>query len=153
MSIEKIYIILHNVSSIQRVHDIARLVFSAGEKFMLVITKPTGAAAQIAIPEVFRDAYKYNKPIIVLPDLKDAIELLKPDKTYTLTPEYGKKVNLHELEIKPKTAFIVAGSEPGLSKNEALLGEPIYIQGFSSWIGPIGEAAIIIHTITNRISK
>ena len=153
MNIEKIYIILHNVSSIQRVHDVARIVFSTENKFILVITKPTGAAAQIAIPEIFREAYKHNKPIIILPDLKDAIDLLKPDQIYTLSHEYGERINPENLELKPKTAFITAGTEPGLSKNEALTGKPIYIKGFNTWIGPAGETAIIIHTITNKIKN
>ena len=139
----KVFLVAHAPTSVQRLEDLAKLAFGFGELVKgLIVTKPSGAAAQIAVPEVSKNAYKLNKVFLVLPDLDDALELFKPDKVYTVSRDFGKRVN--SLERGELVFLVVGASEPGLSKLEASKGEAVYPEGVEGEIGPIGAAALLL---------
>lgn len=145
----KIIVVLHDVSSVQRLQDMAKLVYGYGDGYLLVVSKPSGAAAQIGIPEISRLAYKRNKPLLVLPDIKDAIELLKPKQILTISYKYGESIDIETIEYDEPLMIIVGGSEAGLSKEEAYIGKPIK-PPTSDDIGPIASTAIIMYILEEK---
>ncbi len=144
--------LLHNVSSVQRLVDTAKISYSLGAN-TFVATKVYGGAAQSGVAEAMRIALRLNKSFIVLPDLQDAIELLSPKKTVLVTQAYAKKLlnpcSLPSdfLENNGKLLLIVSGSEPEFSPSELKLGEPIYLEGTSRRIGPIGELSLLLYAL------
>ncbi len=139
----KVFLVAHAPTSVQRLEDLAKLAFGFGEPVKgLIVTKPSGAAAQIGVPEVSKMAYKLDKTFVVLPDLDDAIELMKPDKVYTVSKDYGEQVT--ELEGGDVVLLIVGASEPGLSKLEAQKGKAVYPEGLEGDVGPIAAAALLL---------
>ncbi|ABU81425.1 RecB-family nuclease [Ignicoccus hospitalis] len=140
---KKVFVVAHAPTSVQRLEDLAKLAFGFGEPVSgLVVTKPSGAAAQIGVPEVSKLAYKLDKAFFVFPDIDDALELLKPQRVYTVSREYGEEVE--RVEAEGVTLVVVGASEPGLSKLEASKGKAIYPKGLEGEIGPIGAAALIL---------
>ncbi len=138
----KVYLVAHAPTSVQRLEDLAKLAFNFGEPVeAFVVTKPSGAAAQIGLAEVSKLAYKLDKRLLIFPDIDDAIELLKPDVVYTLSYEFGERIKKLEGE---RVMLVVGASEPGLSKVEAQKGKPIYPEGPEGNIGPIASAALLL---------
>ncbi len=144
-------VVFHEVSSVQRLQDMAKLVYGLTNEAILVVTRPSGAAAQIGIPEIGKLAYKNNKPLIVLPDIKDAIELLKPKIVLTISNRYGEPLNIDKIVDMLSSSgdivmIIASGTETGLSKEEAYLGKPVKppTQGD---IGPIASTAIALYIL------
>ncbi len=78
--------VLHNVTSVHRVLEFVRLCTSFNCS-NIVITRPTGAAAQQGIPEAFKIALKEGVNLIILGELKDVQEVAKIEKMYLLTAE------------------------------------------------------------------
>ncbi len=79
-------VVIHNVSSVHRVTEFAKLIAGLGLKYV-IYTKVTGAAAQQGIPEAFKIAAKQGSTILVLPDITDVYELIRPERTYFLVTE------------------------------------------------------------------
>ncbi len=144
--------VIHNVSSVQRLVDMARLIYGLGLD-LLVASKVYGAAAQSGIPEVMRIALKNNKSFLILPDLGDILELLKPDLTLIVTldnaEEFLDPFNLPVYNGRIVIAF--NGGEPDFTIGEAKLGKPVYIRGVSRRLGAIAEASIILYSLLSRI--
>ncbi|MCE4628340.1 MAG: RecB-family nuclease [Desulfurococcales archaeon] len=139
--------VLHNVSSVQRVVDAARIAYSLGYE-TLVITKPYGGAAQSGVPEAMRIALRQGKRLVVLPDLGDAVELLRPDDVILVTRDYAEE-SLDPLSpppLKGLTLLVVSGGEPEFSAQEARLGRRVYLEGAPGKIGATGELSIILYS-------
>ena len=69
-----IYIIVHNVSSVQRLTDIARFILTYTMKQevpLLVLSRVSGSAAQTGLAEVSKLAYKLGRPILITEGLED----------------------------------------------------------------------------------
>ena len=143
----KVIPVVHNVSSVQRVVDSARLAFSLGYP-ALVVTKAYGGAAQSGVPEASKLALKSGRSLIVLPDLRDAIDLLQPDRVLLLTNDYAeKRVSPGEVALEGRLMVVVSGGEPECTPNELRLGEPVYIEGVERKIGAVAELAIILYSL------
>ncbi|NPA69956.1 MAG: hypothetical protein GXO26_04045 [Crenarchaeota archaeon] len=78
--------VLHNVTSVHRVLEFVRLCTSFNCN-NIIITRPTGAAAQQGVPEAFKIALKEGANIMILGELKDVQEIAKIEKLYLLTAE------------------------------------------------------------------
>ena len=146
----ELFIVLHNVTSTQRIIDFAKLVFNIGNLNYLIITKVGGVGAQAGIPEVSKLAYKNNKPFIVLPDLKDAIELFKPDGVFIFTQTAEKIFTKDLIKGKNRIMLVFSGSESGFNKLELNLGEPVKIEGLNGEISSIALAGIVVYCIMNE---
>jgi len=85
----KIIPVIHNISSVQKLIDMARLSFGFGYK-NIIITKAYGGAAQNGVAEVFKISLKEGKGVVVLPDLKDVIDLYNPKKVILIDKENSK---------------------------------------------------------------
>ena len=139
------------MSSVQKLVDMARLVYSMGFK-VLVATRVYGAAAQSGIPEATRIALRHGGSLLVLQDLDDAIELLKPRNVYIVTSEYAeRRVEPEGFDPGGESLLAFNGGEPDFTLEEAKKGEPIYLEGLEQRIGPIAEASIILYSIRRRI--
>lgn len=136
-------LVLHNVTSTQRLVDTAKIAFD--NDAMFVVTKPGGTAAQAGIPEVSKMAYRLNKPFLVLPDLKDALELLSPEKVFLVTGT-GRRVS--EEEIKGKAMVVLPGTENGFTKFELTLGEQVSLtEGKMSEANPVVLASLLFYCL------
>ncbi len=76
--------VIHNPASVQKLLDAVRVSLGFGVR-TIVVTKAVGTAAQQGIPEAFRLVLKSGVALVVLPDIKDAVELLRPDNIYFLS--------------------------------------------------------------------
>ncbi len=146
--------VIHNVSSVQRVVDMARLVYSLGLG-TLVVTKAYGGAAQSGVPEAYRIALKEGGRLIVLPDLEDAVELLSPDRVVIVSHDYARDRLPPEkivdiIDNRGRILLVFSGAEPDFSAREAGLGDPVYLEGVPGRLGALAEAAIILYALRNR---
>jgi SpoU rRNA methylase family enzyme len=144
-------IVLHDVSSAQRLIDFAKLVYGLGFK-VLVASKVYGAAASSGVPEVMRLAVKKGRMFTVLGDARDAVELFKPDRVIVVSRDYGDPIDPAEYarEIASKggrIAFIFGGIDPAPSKDVVSLGEAVYPRGSEARLGPVAEAALLLYPL------
>ncbi len=145
---ERLLAVIHNVSSIQRLVDSVRAAYALGVDGVIV-TKAYGAAAQHGLAEVGRIAFKEGKTIAVLPDLKDILDLVKPDHFLVVTAEHASQ------EIDPSSpprldgVVVVAfnGGEPDFAAHEAKLGTPIYIRGLKRRVGVVAEIGLVLYAL------
>jgi len=140
--------VLHNVSSVQRVVDTARLAYGLGYG-TLVVTKAYGGAAQSGVPEATRLALKENKNLIVLPDLADAVSLLKPDTILLVTRDYEPEPidPASPPSLRGRVLVAFSGGDPGFTPSEASMGKPVYPAGVPGRIGAVAEAALILYAL------
>jgi len=147
----QVYVVAHAPTSVQRLEDFAKFVFNFGDPLKaLIITRPSGVAAQVGVPEVFKLAYKLDKNIMVLPDIEDAIETVRPEIVYTINYDYGEE---GELEIKERTMIIVGLTDPGLTKVEAQKGNAIKPRGVEGDVGPLGSLALLLAPYKHSMGK
>ena len=152
-----IYIIVHNVSSVQRLTDIARFILTYTMKQevpLLVLSRVSGSAAQTGLAEVSKLAYKLGRPILITEGLEDALQIIKPEKSFIVLSQ-GERVDnvLKEFEENRKVALILPGSEAAFSKYEISLATPIKINELSEENGIVPLIAIAIHEIITYIRK
>lgn len=148
----KIYVVIHNVISVQRLIEFAKVVYSLTDNGILVATKVGGTAAQAGIPEVNKMAYKLGKGIIILPDLKDAVELIRPEKVYLVTPGSGQKVNYSELFKNIPTMLVFHGLDEKFSKVDTSFGEEISMDIAVGDIGAPQLAAVLLYCVRKLIN-
>jgi len=145
--------VIHNVSSVQRLTDMARLVYGLGYR-LLVVTKPQGAAAQYGVPEASRIAFRSGGSIAVLPDLSDALEVFKPTRLYVFTAEYaGDLIDPTSPGIPEGSMLAFNGGDPDFTPQEARMGTPVYIRGASSRLGALAEASIVLFALASQGSR
>ena len=141
--------VLHWVFSQQKVVEAARTVYGLGYN-VFVVTKASGSAAQVGVPEAQKLAMKLGKGFFYLPDLPDAVEVFEPSLVILLVPPKYAEATLDPDEIKNahgKVMVVVGGAEPGLSKRELELGKAVTIEGFQDDVGSIGTLAIALYMI------
>ena len=150
----KLIPLLHSTSSVQRLLDFARLVASLGLG-ELVVTKAYGAAAQHGLGELGRLAYKSNMNLVILPELSDAIDLLRPDIVLIVTrrgrPEAFDPLAPPRLEGRILVAF--NGGDPDFSDAEVGMGKPIYPPSVQGRLGPAAEAALVLYPLLRSVGR
>ncbi|MCE4607574.1 MAG: RecB-family nuclease [Caldisphaeraceae archaeon] len=143
---EKAIPLLHNVSGVQKVLDMAKLAFALGFD-ELVLTKVYGAAAQSGVAEAFKIALREGKGLVVLPEMKDALELYRPDTLYLVDRDHAKEeVDPFALKVNGLVMIAFNGSDTSFSPLELSLGKPIYLKN-SKRLGCIAEASLILYGI------
>lgn len=150
-SVASLIPVIHNVSSVQRLVDFAKLVYAL-DLGLLVASRVYGAAAQSGIPEVMRLAFKSNKSFLVLPDIGDVLELLRPDVTLIVTFDYaGELIDPFNPPVySGRVLAVFNGGEPDFSTGEVGFGKPVYIKGVSRRIGAVAEASIILYSLLSK---
>ena len=147
---------LHAPASPHLVIEFIKLISASIYKnhILPVITRPTGLAAQSGIPEAWRYAYKNSISLAILPEIRDVIEIYRPDETYIFYKSQDS-INIEELAPKPtaKTILIILPSgEQSITKEELLLGAKIFTKLFTKEINPL-TAIGLIHLIIEKLMK
>ncbi len=150
--IKDIYIVLHNVHSASKTIETAQVVYGLGFS-NYVVSKAEGSAAQAGVPDANRLAMRMKRNFIVLPDLKDVLEVLKINHLLLVTsPMLTKnRLDLNQLFERVQTgerhAIILSGSSSSFSRKEMDLGECFSLNAQVD-IGPAGTAAIILYSFS-----
>ncbi len=144
----KIYMALYAPSSVQRILDFVKTIYSY-ENTVPVIVKPIGAAAQIGVPEAYKYSYKMGKPLIVLPELQDLIEVLELKDLYYISP-VGEKTSIESLRGE-NIGIIINGGDQEPSKKELEGIKIVSLAEIPDSMPPIGMIAIILYIL--KISK
>lgn len=145
----KVIPVIHNTSSVQRLVDMARIVLSMNID-LLVATKVYGAAAQSGIAEAFRLLLKAGKGLVVLPELKDAVETYGSTQVFLVDKEHATEL------IDPLSGdfasgsggpimLVFNGSDAPFGPQELSLGKPVYIKGLSYRAGSTAEASLLLY--------
>ncbi|MDW8003632.1 MAG: RecB-family nuclease [Thermofilaceae archaeon] len=140
--------LLHNVYSQQKVVEVARVVYGLGFQ-VFIVTKASGTAAQTGVPEAQKLAIRLNRTLFYLPDLPDAIEVLKPDKVVLVVPRKYAQVELLKVarELSGKLLIVFGGAEPGLSKKELEMGLAVYPDYVEEDLGTTGLVAVSLYLL------
>jgi SpoU rRNA methylase family enzyme len=153
-SLKNIYVVLHNVHSASKTIETAQVVYGLGFS-NFVVSKAEGSSAQSGVPDANRLAIRMNQNFMVLPDLKDVLEVLNFDYALLVTsPKLVKEhVDLDQLSQRTqsgeKIAIIVSGSNSSFSRKEMDLGECKSLEAEVD-IGPSGSAAIILYSLIDQ---
>ncbi len=145
--------VLHNVNSPNRLTEFVSVCVSLGFK-TIIISKPTGAAAQVGVPEAFKFAVKTGARLIIVPDLKDIKELFQGEFfLFTSSESSNVKFNPEELKNIEGNVFLVfGGMEPGLTRRELEFGKSVHI-GTPSIMSVIGIASIVLYLLKSDERK
>jgi len=152
-------VMVHNISSAQRLIEIAKLVFNYTTQFKvqtLILSKVTGSAAQSGIPEVSKLAYKHSRSVLIVNEIEEAIELIKPEKVFiaTTAAKPGTKIDeVVRLAKHGRILLIFPGTEEAFSKHDLALGIPFNIEGISEKIGVVPYISITLHEIIKQLNR
>jgi len=130
----------HDVHSAAKLHEIARIAFAYSNVDVFVISRPQGAAAQTGVPDVHLAAAKKGKKILVVPDLKDAVDILKPGKVFIITRKAERELDPEE--VGREDMVVIAGTEPDAAKFDVNGLEPRRVE--PAGMGDVGYAATVL---------
>lgn len=150
-SLKNIYVVLHNVHSASKTIETAQVVYGLGFS-NYVVSKAEGSAAQAGVPDANRLAMKMKKNFMVLPDIKDVLELLSIENPLLITSPMLTKERLDLKQLSERTksgeriAIFLSGSNSSFSRKEMDLGECRSLDAQVD-IGPSGTAAIVLYAL------
>ena len=151
---KEIYVVIYATSSTQKLLDFLKTVYASPyPKLIPVIVKPYGAAAQVGIPEAHRVSYKLNKPLIVLPEISDLIDIIECDCIYYISEE-GNEKSIEDLikeETCRKTALIISSGEQEPSKKELEKVKTIWIHDIPPGTPSTAITGILVYEINKNL--
>jgi SpoU rRNA methylase family enzyme len=151
---KNIYVVLHNVHSASKTVETAQVVYGLGFS-NFVVSKAEGSAAQAGVPDANRLAMKMKQNFMVLPDIKDVVEVLNIKQPLLITsPVLTKeRLDLNQLseraESGERIAIMLSGSNSSFSRKEMDLGECLSLDARVD-IGPAGTAAIVLYALSKK---
>ena len=143
--------VLHNIHSASKTVETAQVVYGLGFS-NFVVSKAEGSAAQAGVPDANRLAMRMKQNFMVLPDIKDVLEVLNIENPLLVTsPVLTKeRLDLGQLAERTKSgeriAIMLSGSNSSFSRKEMDLGECRSLDARVD-IGPSGSAAIILYAL------
>lgn len=142
--------LVDNISSVARITEFAKVVYGFGVKNM-VLTHVYGSAAQQGVPEAFRIALKYSSSLIVLPTIKDALELLKPDHILVIRRPSAQVKSITEfINIDGRVLLVVDGSDQDIRVE----GNNVdYVAPTRYDIGNLGQLALALCTLVGECAN
>jgi len=146
----RVYTAITGASSPQRVVDTVRSVIASGwdEIKGFIVAKATGLAAQAGVPEATKLAYRAGIPLIFMPTLKDAVDVIKPDHVVLITQwEDAEPLNRKVFDDNSTVIIAVSGLDEDFPRQDLGLGKPFRIPGFRGRLGPAAEIALAIYLI------
>jgi SpoU rRNA methylase family enzyme len=153
-SLKNVYVVLHNVHSASKTIETAQVIYGLGFP-NFVVSKAEGSSAQSGVPDANRLAIRMKQNFMVLPDLKDVLEVLNIEYSLFITsPKLVKEhVDLNQLSEQTKSgkriAIVVSGSNSSFSRNEMDLGDCKSLEAEVD-IGPSGSVAIILYSLIGQ---
>ncbi|MFX1481825.1 MAG: RecB-family nuclease [Promethearchaeota archaeon] len=154
-SLKNIYVVLHNVHSASKTIDTAQVVYGLGYS-NFVVSKAEGSAAQAGVPDANRLALKMKNNFMVLPDLKDALEVLKIKHPLMITSPVLVKEHLDFEQLSElvksgeRVGIILSGSNSSFSRKEMDLGTCRSLKARVD-IGPSGTAAVVLYSLSSKL--
>ncbi|MFW9805672.1 MAG: RecB-family nuclease [Candidatus Thorarchaeota archaeon] len=152
--LKNVYVILHNVHSSSKTVETAQVVYGLGFS-NFVVSKAEGSAAQAGVPDANRLAMRMKRNFMVLPDLKDVLEVLNVENPLLITSPVLTKERLDfdnlvkQVESGERIAIALSGSNSSFSRKEMDIGVCRSLEAQVD-IGPAGTAAIILHAISKK---
>ncbi len=149
-----LYIIIYNVSSVQRIVDIARFILTFTKKNevpVVVFSRISGSAAQTGIAEVSKLAYKLGRSILITENLEDTLEIIKPSKAYILSTNGITVEEVIKESLEKDIAVILPGSESAFSKYDLSLATEFKVENLSEENGIVPLVAIALYKIISEI--
>jgi len=111
------YIALYAPSSVQKLLEFVKTVYTVPE-LIPVIIKPYGAAAQVGVPEAYKISYKLGKPLVILPEIRDLVDVLACNHIYYFD-ESGALIDLFSIILNnEKKAIVISSGEHEPSPRE-----------------------------------
>lgn len=147
-----VYLALYAPSSVQKLLDFLKAVYAGN--FTPVIVKPYGAAAQVGIPEAHKISYKLGKPLIVLPEISDLVQVLGCDCLYYISEE-GEEVDLSSLLIGKscgKSVILLSSGEMEPSRRELEKARTVWIRNIPRGMPSTSVVGIIVYELL-RLKK
>ncbi|MFW9793762.1 MAG: RecB-family nuclease [Candidatus Thorarchaeota archaeon] len=149
-SLKNIYVVLHNVHSASKTIETAQVVYGLGFS-NFVVSKAEGSAAQAGVPDANRLAMKMKCNFMVLPDLKDVLEVLSVEHPLMIASPVLVKNRLDFKKLSEQTksgrvAIILSGSSSSFSRKEMDLGDCFSLEALVD-IGPSGTAAVVLYSL------
>jgi len=145
-------VVLHNIHSASKTIETAQVVYGLGYS-NFIVSKAEGSAAQAGVPDANRLALKMKKNFMVLPDLKDVLEVIGIENPLLITSPVliKERLDLDQLSERAKSgeriAILLSGSTSSFSRKEMDLGECRSLDAVVD-IGPAGTAAIILYALS-----
>ncbi len=156
-STKNLFVVLHNTHAVSKVVETAQVVYGLGFS-NYIVTKAEGSAAQTGVPEANRIAMKLNGSFMILPDLRDALELLDVESPVMIaSPVLTKdRIDISSLAERVKSGerliIVLSGSTSSFSRKEMDLGHCFSLEAQVD-IGPAGTASVILHGIAQALNK
>ncbi|MEM4699388.1 MAG: RecB-family nuclease [Candidatus Nezhaarchaeales archaeon] len=154
MLADRLAVVLHGAHGVEIVRQMAKLTYGLGFS-LFVLSKPTSAAAQLAVPEVSKIAFKRGKALLVAPDIVDVLELLSPVKVLFFAEGMkGEMFNEDKVIEALKDGYVTlffSAAEPGFSLKEVEKGETVSLK-LPDEIGCVAMAAIALFKLRARIA-
>lgn len=151
-----VYLAAYAPSSPHRLQDLAKLAYSMKFVDAFIAVKPTGMAAQVGVPEVFRLAYKLDRRFLVLPRLSDIKELIKVDNVvFIVHSEEAPDICQLYLEKEKSVALVVQAGETPFTKEDLAMGSIVRVaelEGYRS-PNPVAEAAIALVKLSRVLDR
>ncbi len=135
------FFVYHDVHSVAKLVEIAKMAMAFPQVDVFVISRAQGNAAQTGVPEVHMRAYRAGKRILVVPDIRDAVDLLKPDKVIIIAKKAEQPFD--PSEVGERTMVVVCGTEPDVSKFDADGYDLRYVEPRDA--GEVAAAAFVLH--------
>ncbi len=150
--IQNVFLTLHNAHSRSIIVQFVQTALGFGFKH-LILSKASGSAATAGVPEAFKLSFPRKASIIIMNNLSEAIELIKPQEVYLIlskkyapTPLDFQQVAEH-LNNGDRIAFIFGGSSPGLSRKDLDLGMACHVTWVEEEISPIAYLGILLDNL------
>lgn len=141
-AVNNIIPVIHNPTSVQKLLDAVKVSLGFGVR-TIVVTKATGTAAQQGIPEAFRLVLKAGASLIVLPDIKDAVELLRPDFVYFLGTR-GEPMG----DVGGRALLVVHAADQQFMPSEINLGKQVRVIGRD-----VGSTALLTLALNKALGQ
>lgn len=138
-----ITVAVYNISSLPRLMEFARVTYGFGVK-RLAAVRVFGSAAQ-QIGDLFKYAFKMGGEVLVLNDLRDLEEVLRPDTIIALT-RADKGVEPLDKPPEGRVVIVVSGSDLPLTQRELPQGARL-TYAVEEDIGSVGQLAVALYRL------
>jgi|YelNatPaOPRAMG01_1025707.scaffolds.fasta_scaffold07674_3 SpoU rRNA methylase family enzyme len=146
-----IAIVLSGVTSPHRLVESVKVAygFNGVKVDLFVVARASGMASQVGVPEAYKVALKYGKPLVVLPTTREVLEHFKFDEVFLVVPGTLSGRILDDVEMKDaRYALVVAGEEHAKSDVPADL---LSIPELPADAPPQAVIAVALYSISRKI--
>ena len=137
----------HRPHSSRRLEDFVKTAIAFDIVNLIVLSKLEGSAVQPGIATIHVEAYRKNKKLLIVNDLQEAIDLLKPEKIITISRVAEKKIEKDIINTLKNKRVMIIFFEGVPTKNELTLGEAYYV--CKEEISAVAEVGILLYLLSS----